>query len=79
MYDAYGSKLGDTDAFTGGTEPVRDAVGFQGQFGAYTDNETGLVLMGHRYYSPGTGRFLTRDPKGYGGGINLYGGFTQLV
>ena len=73
MYDAYGSKLGDTDVFTGGAEPVRDAVGFQGQFGAYTDNETGLVLMGHRYYSPGTGRFLTRDPKGYGGGINLYG------
>ncbi len=29
--------------------------------------------MGHRYYSPGTGRFLTRDPKGYGGGVNLYG------
>ncbi len=73
MYDAYGSKLNDVDVFTGGAEPVRDAVGFQGQFGAYTDNETGLVLMGHRYYSPGTGRFLTRDPKGYGGGINLYG------
>jgi len=73
MYDAYGSRLNDVDAFTGGVEPVRDAVGFQGQFGAYTDTETGLVLMGHRYYSPGTGRFLTRDPKGYGGGINLYG------
>lgn len=29
--------------------------------------------MGHRYYDTGTGRFLTRDPKGYGGGINLYG------
>ncbi len=73
MFDGYGAKLGDTDAFTGGAEPVRDAMGFQGQFGAYTDNETGLVLMGHRYYDAGTGRFLTRDPKGYGGGINLYG------
>jgi RHS repeat-associated protein len=29
--------------------------------------------MGHRYYDPGTGRFLTRDPAGYGGGMNLYG------
>jgi len=73
MYDGYGAKLGDTDAFTGGAEATRDAMGFQGQFGAYTDNETGLVLMGHRYYDAGTGRFLTRDPLGYGGGINLYG------
>jgi len=74
MYDGYGAKLGDTDAYTGNPEaPTRDAMGFQGQFGAYTDNETGLVLMGHRYYDAGTGRFLTRDPKGYGGGINLYG------
>jgi RHS repeat-associated protein len=73
MFDGYGAKLGDTDAFTGGAEPTRDAMGFQGQFGAYTDNETGLVLMGHRYYDAGTGRFLTRDPLGYGGGINLYG------
>jgi RHS repeat-associated protein len=73
MFDGYGAKLGDTDAFTGGAEPTRDAMGFQGQFGAYTDNETGLVLMGHRYYDAGTGRFLTRDPLGYNGGINLYG------
>jgi len=73
MFDGYGAKLGDTDAFTGGAEATRDAMGFQGQFGAYTDNETGLVLMGHRYYDAGTGRFLTRDPLGYGGGINLYG------
>ena len=73
MFDGYGAKLGDTDAFTGGAEGARESMGFQGQFGAYTDNETGLVLMGHRYYDAGTGRFLTRDPKGYGGGINLYG------
>lgn len=29
--------------------------------------------MGHRYYDPGTGRFLTRDPIDYQGGENLYG------
>ncbi len=50
-----------------------DPVGFGGQYGYYTDRETGLVLMGHRSYDPGTGRFLTRDPLGYGGGMNLYG------
>ncbi len=73
LFDGYGAKLGDTDAFTGGAEMVRDAMGFQGEWGAYTDTETGLVLMGHRYYDAGTGRFLTRDPIGYNGGINLYG------
>ena len=73
LFDGYGVKLSDMDAPYGGTEAARDSMGFQGQFGAYTDNETNLVLMGHRHYDAGTGRFLTRDPKGYGGGINLYG------
>ncbi len=28
--------------------------------------------MTHRYYDPNAGRFITRDPIGYDGGINLY-------
>ena len=28
--------------------------------------------MGYRWYNPSTGRFWTRDPQGYDGGINLY-------
>ncbi len=59
-------------------------VGFGGQWGYYTDNETApvntttptirapLVLCGLRYYDPNTGRFITRDPTGYEGGINPY-------
>ena len=46
---------------------------YQGAWGGYTDSETGLVLQGHRLYDPATGRWLTRDPIGYAGGINLYG------
>ena len=34
--------------------------------------ETGLSLLGHRYYDTGTGRFITRDPIGYAGGSDLY-------
>jgi RHS repeat-associated protein len=41
-----------------------------------TDNETGLVYYGYRYYNPSTGRWPSRDPIGENGGINLYG-FVQ--
>ena len=57
LYDAYGKqRSGASDAF-----------GFGGQAGYYTDTETGLILCTHRFYDPQSGRFLTRDPIGYGG------------
>ena len=39
--------------------------------------DTGLMMMGHRFYDPsgpagGTGRFLNRDPIGFAGGLNLF-------
>ncbi len=34
--------------------------------------ETGILLLTHRYFDPAAGRFLTRDPIGLEGGINLY-------
>lgn len=37
-----------------------------------TDAETGLVYFGRRFYEPRLGRWLTPDPIGYEGGINLY-------
>jgi RHS repeat-associated protein len=58
-----------------------DPIGFGGQWGYYTEYETGpgnsvagssLLLLTHRYYDPATGRFVNRDPIGYDGGINLY-------
>lgn len=39
----------------------------------YTDFETALVYYGFRYYSPEMGRWLSRDPIGELGGMNLYG------
>jgi RHS repeat-associated protein len=38
----------------------------------YTDNETGLVYYGYRYYQPTTGRWLSRDPIEEEGGENLH-------
>ncbi|MCX6379676.1 MAG: hypothetical protein NT023_09410, partial [Armatimonadetes bacterium] len=52
--------------------PAGEPFGFGGQFGYYTDAETGFQLSGLRYYSPGAGRFLNRDPILYSGGANLY-------
>jgi len=40
--------------------------------GYYHDYQ-GRYLLGHRYFDAYTGRFVTRDPIGYKGGINLYG------
>jgi RHS repeat-associated protein len=50
-----------------------DSTAFGGQWGYYTDSETGLILCTQRYYDPAAQRWVTRDPIGYTGGINLYG------
>lgn len=36
------------------------------------DAETGLFYLRARYYSPAEGRFLSEDPIGFAGGINMY-------
>jgi RHS repeat-associated protein len=38
----------------------------------YWDTDTKLAYYGFRYYSPGMGRWLNRDPLSEQGGINLY-------
>ncbi|GAB4453063.1 MAG: hypothetical protein OHK0029_05110 [Armatimonadaceae bacterium] len=45
---------------------------FGAKWGYYFDYETGLYLCTYRYYDAGEGRWLTRDPIGYAGDINLY-------
>ena len=44
---------------------------FNGQFGVMTE-PNGLLTMQARYYSPIFRRFLSEDPSGFSGGINLY-------
>ena len=46
---------------------------FAGSHGYITDDDTSLQLLGHRYYVPQIGRFLTADPIGQKDDLNLYG------
>jgi len=41
--------------------------------GQYEDEETGLYYNRFRYYDPETGRYLSQDPLGLGGGLAAYG------
>jgi RHS repeat-associated protein len=38
----------------------------------FTDDESGLVYYGRRYYSPANGSFINRDPVEEDGGRNIY-------
>ena len=70
-YDAFGNRQSINANLTVSTNS--DPASFGAQWGYMTDWEDGLVLCGHRYYDPSNGRWLTRDPIGYDGGVNLYG------
>ena len=45
---------------------------FQGRHGGFSDPDTGLVLLGARWYSPALSRFVQRDPMGQAAGPNVY-------
>jgi RHS repeat-associated protein len=67
-YKAWGEVREQRSAFAqqqGLVNPIR----FQGQ---YHDHETGLHYNRYRYYDPAVGRFISKDPIGYAGGLNLY-------
>jgi RHS repeat-associated protein len=61
-YDAFGNVLKDTS-------PQFQPFGFAG--GLY-DIDTGLIRFGARDYDPTIGRWVSKDPRRFRGGVNLY-------
>jgi RHS repeat-associated protein len=61
-YDSFGKLIASTGTFT--------------NFLQYTsrefDSESGLYSYRARYFDPSTGRFISEDPIGLGGGLNFY-------
>ena len=64
LYDAFGNVIASTGTW-------KSPFGNAGKFGYQEDPDTGLKLLGHRYYDSSTGRFLIRDPAK--AGRNWYG------
>ena len=64
IYDPYGNVVESSG-------PLADTFAF-GFSTKCRDRETGLVAYQRRFYSPGLGRWLTRDPIEEVGGENLY-------
>ena len=52
--------------------------GFVGGSQYQTDGDTGLLLLGHRYYDASVGRFLTADPAKAGNNWYVYCGNNPL-
>jgi RHS repeat-associated protein len=64
-YDPFGNLLRASGPMAG-KNPFRFSTKYQ-------DDETGWLYFGERYYAPSVGRWLSRDPIGESGGLNLYG------
>ncbi|NLH74601.1 MAG: RHS repeat-associated core domain-containing protein, partial [Verrucomicrobia bacterium] len=87
-YDGNGNVMALVDASNGNVcaryeyGPFAEPIRVSGPMGKlnpvrfsskYTDDESGFLYYGYRYYSPGTGRWPSRDHIGERSGLNLYG------
>ncbi|MCC6351039.1 MAG: hypothetical protein KJZ62_11040 [Fimbriimonadaceae bacterium] len=72
QHDAFGNVASSSGTWSG-------PFAYGGPYGYQSDPDSGLKLLGHRYYDPSTGRFLTRDPVKDGRNWYGYCGSAALV
>jgi RHS repeat-associated protein len=69
QYNVFGQATLTTPTATDDKPVIESNLRFPGQT---EDAETGLYYNWHRYYDPALGRYVTADPIGLVGGVNLY-------
>lgn len=69
QYNAFGRAVIITPEATADKPTIGSELRLPGQV---EDLETGLHYNLHRYYEPDVGRYVTADPIGLSGGINIY-------
>jgi RHS repeat-associated protein len=73
LFDSFGNRY--TSVTTPGTWSEFQwggAWGYQTEYADASQPGVGLVYMNQRYFDPAIGRFISADPIGYAGGVNLY-------
>ena len=74
-FDEHGIPMPGSGASSGTFSPKT----YQGALSVNDDrNDSGLYLMGHRHYAPDLGRFISRDPIGFNGGLHLFNGANPV-
>lgn len=69
QYDAFGNTTDITPKATADKPTIISNLRLPGQ---YMDSETGLYYNWNRFYDPVTGRYISKDPIGLGGGLNNF-------
>ena len=71
-YDAYGLHTTEARADSDTLDAAQVSQPWRYQ-SKWHHGQSGLVDFGYRYYAPGLGNWMSRDPLGEAGGLNLYG------
>ena len=69
-FSSYGERRVLNASYVQTSSSATSDVGYGGYF---EDAGTKMYQVRNRFLHPGLGRWINRDPIGYGGGINLYG------